>query len=102
MGFCRPVDGRPEKHVTLEGIQFDVAESLHLGDKISPGGGCELATIAQTRAAWGNFRELLLLLTSTIICLARCGKFSDSCVRGTLLHTSEFWSLWRWKEVTNG
>ena len=28
MGLCRPVDGRPGKHVTLEGIQLDGVESF--------------------------------------------------------------------------
>ena len=52
MGLCRPVDVRPENHVTLEGIQLDVVESFrYLADKICRGGGCELATIARTRAA---------------------------------------------------
>ena len=46
MGFCRPVDGTPEKHVTLEGIQLNVVELFrYLGDEICPGGACELATI---------------------------------------------------------
>ena len=55
-GICRPVDGRPENHVTLEGSKLDAVESFHyLGGGLCPGGGCELATIARTRAAWGNF-----------------------------------------------
>ena len=49
MGLCRLVDCRPEKHVILEGIQLDVVDSFHyLGDKICPGGGCELVTLART------------------------------------------------------
>ena len=67
-----------------------VVESFHdLGDTICPGGGCEQATSARTRAAWGKFCELLPLLTSTTISLAGRGKLYDSCVRGTLLHASE-------------
>ena len=94
MGLCRPVDGRPEKY--LEGTQLDVVESFrYLGDEICPGGGCELAIIARTIAAWGTFRELLALLTSTTISLARRGKLYDSCVRGTLLDASECWPLRR-------
>ena len=63
MGLCRPVDGKPEKHVTLEGIQLDVVESFcYLVDEICPGGGCELATIARTRAAWGSFMNCFLFL----------------------------------------
>ena len=89
MGLCRPVDGRPEKHVTLEGIQLDVVEYFrYLGDKICPGGGYELVTIARTKAALGKFRELLPLLTSTATFLLRRGKLFDSSVRGTLLHAS--------------
>ena len=39
MGLCRPVYGRSEKYVTLEGIQLDKVESFrYLGDKICPGG----------------------------------------------------------------
>ena len=86
------MDGRTEKHVTLEDIQLDVVEAFrYLGDEICPGGGCELATIARTRAALGKFCELLPLLTSITISLARCGKLYDSCVRGSLLHVSECW-----------
>ena len=70
MWLCRPVDGGPEKHVILEGIQSDVMEAFrYIGDEIYPGGGCELATIARTRAAWGKFCELPPLLTSTTISL---------------------------------
>ena len=96
MGLCRPVDGRSEKYVALEGIQLAVVQSFCcLDDEISPAGGCELATIARTRAAWGKFCELLPLLTSTTISLAKREKLYDSCVRGTLLHASECWPLRR-------
>ena len=96
MRLFRLVDGRSKKHVTLEGIQLDVVELLcYLGHEIYPGGGGELATIGRTRAAWRKFRELLPLLTSTTTSLARFGKLCDSCVRGTLLYASEFWSLRR-------
>ena len=95
MGLCRPVDGRHEKYVTLEGIQLDLVELFHYpGDKICPGGGCELATIARTRSAWGKLCELFPLLTSTTISLVWCRKSYDSCVRGTLLHASKCWPLW--------
>ena len=96
LGLCRPIDGRPEKQVTLADKQLEVVESFrYLGDEICPGGGCALATIARTRAAWGKFRELLPLLTSSTISLARRGKLYDIVVRGTLLHASECWPLRR-------
>ena len=63
MELCRSVDGRPEKHVTLEGIQLHVVESFrYLGDEICPGGDCELATITRTSAAWRKFRNCFLFL----------------------------------------
>ena len=75
MGLCRLVVDRPEKHATLENIQLDAVELFcYLGDKISPGDGCELAAIARTRAAWAKFYDWLPLLTSTTISLARQEK----------------------------
>ena len=70
-------------------IQFDVKESFcYLSDKIYLGRGCELIALSQTRAAWGKFRELIPLLTSTTIYLAKHGQLYSSCVRSTLIHTS--------------
>ena len=94
MGLCRPIDGRPENHVTLEGSKLDVVESFcYLGDELFPGGGCKLATIARSRAAWGKFCELLPLLASSTISLARRGMLFNSCIIGALLHVSECWAL---------
>ena len=94
MGLCRPIDGRPENHVTSKGSKLDVVESFrYLGDELCPGGGCELATIAGSRAAWGKFHELLPLLSSSTISLARRGMLLNSCVRGALLHVSVCWAL---------
>ena len=96
MGLCRPIDGRPENHVTLEGSKLDAVESFrYLGDELCPSGGCELATITRSRAAWGKFRELLPLLSSSTISLARRGMLVNSCVRGALLHASVCWALRR-------
>ena len=96
MELCRPIDGRPENHVTLEGSKLDAVESFrYLGDELCPAGGCELATIARSRAAWEKFRELLPLLSFFTIPLARRGMLFNSCVRGALLHTSVCWALRR-------
>ena len=70
----------------------------YLGDELCPGGSCELATIARTRAAWGKFRELLALLSSSTISSVRCGMLFNSFVRGALLHLSECWTL-RWEDI---
>ena len=78
---CRK--GGHYEHVTLEVTQLDKVELLHcLGDKICPGGGCELATIARTTAVLGTFPELLPFLTFTTISFARHEQLPDSCVRG--------------------
>ena len=96
MGLCRPIDGRHENHVTLEGSKLNVVESFrYLGNELCPGGGCELATIARSRAAWGKFCELLPLLSSSMVSLARHGMLFNSCVRGALLHASVCWALRR-------
>ena len=93
---CRPIDGRPENHGTLEGSKLNVVEPFHyLGDELCPGGDCELATIARTRAARGKFRELLPLLSSSTVSLARRGMLFNSCVRGASLQASECWALRR-------
>ena len=63
MGLCRPVDRRPEKHLTLEGIQLDVIESFrNLGDEVCPEGGCELATIREPEQHGGSFMNYFLFL----------------------------------------
>ena len=95
-GICRRIDERPENHVSLEGSKLDgVESSRYLGDELCPGGGCELATISRTRAAWRKFRELFRLLSSAIISLARRGMLLNSSVRGALLHVSECRALRR-------
>ena len=90
------VDQFMEDLRTLEGSKLDVVESFrYLSDELCPGGGCELASIARTRAVWGKFRELLPLLSSSTISLARRGMLFNSCIRGALLQASEFWALRR-------
>ena len=93
---CSGIKGKltAENHVTLEGSKLNVVESFgYLGDELCPGGGCELATIARSRVALGKFRDLLLLLSSSTISLARRGMLFNSCVRGVSLHASVCWAL---------
>ena len=53
LGHCRLTDGRPEKSAALNDVNLGIIESFrYLGDKICIGGGCKLATIVRTRAAW--------------------------------------------------
>ena len=67
----------------------------YLGDALSAGGGCELASIARIRVAWGKFRQLLPILTSRSISLAKRGEFYSTCIRSTMLHGSESWAISR-------
>ena len=43
--------------------------------------------------AWGKFRELLPLLTYKTTSLNTHGQMYKSCVRGTMLYSSECWAL---------
>ena len=96
IGLCRPIDGKPENHVTLEGSILDVVELfVILVMSYVLVVGCVLATIARTRTAWGKFREVLPLLSSSTISLARRVMLFNSCVRGASLHASECWALRR-------
>ena len=66
---------------------------VYLGDCICPGGDCALATIKGCRSAWGKFRELLPLHNCKVISLSTRGHMYDSCVRGTMVYSSECWAL---------
>ena len=95
-GVARPIDVRPFEHVELDGESLDVVDSFcYLGDMLSAGGGCELASITRIRAAWGKFRQLLPLLTSRSLSLRKRGELYSSCVRRTMLHGSECWAVTR-------
>ena len=67
LGNARPIDCRPGTEWFLDDQQkFEVVDSFrYLGDTIGAGGGCELSVIGRVRSAWGKFRELLPLLTSS-------------------------------------
>ena len=57
----------------------------HLGDCLSSGGGCGLATITRCRVAWGKFNEFLPVLTSR-------GRVYNPCIRSAMLHASKTWA----------
>ena len=70
IGLCRPINGRYEKYVMLEISKHDIVKSFHcLGEEFSPGGGCELANTAKTRAAWGLFITRYLVSKALGCCL---------------------------------
>ena len=61
----RPIDGKLMTEVTMGREKLKVVPSFcYLGDCLSLGGGCELATITKCHVAWGKFNKLLPVLTS--------------------------------------
>ena len=94
LGNARGIDGRPCVEVQLSDGKLDVVDNfVYLGDCICPGEGCELATIKRCCSAWGQFRGLLPLLSCKAISLNTRGQMYNSCVRGTMLYSSECWTL---------
>ena len=93
-GLARPIDGRPMSEITVASEKLEVVSSFcYLGDTLSSGGGCELATITRCRVAKGKFNELLPILTARSFPLTSRGKVYNSCVRSAMLHASETWAL---------
>ena len=87
---AQAIDGRPCVEVQLADGKFDVLDNfVYRGDCISPGGGCELATIKRYRSAWGKFRDLLTWLTYKEIYLNISGQMYSSCVREAIIYSSE-------------
>ena len=53
LGNARPVDGRPEAEVMMGEERIDVVASFcYLGDMLSAGVSCELASITRIKTAW--------------------------------------------------
>ena len=67
-GIARPIDGGPTTSISVEESELEVVyEFCYLGDMIDAGGGCERASTARTKAAWGKFKQLLPLQQSPAI-----------------------------------
>ena len=64
-----------------------------LGDMLSAGGGCELATRTRCKCAWGKFRQLLSFLTNRNLPLVTRGRLYSICVRSVMLHAAETWVM---------
>ena len=65
---------------------------VYLGDKLSSDGGCALAIINRCEIVWGNFRQLLSILTSKHLALTTKGIVYDAYVRSAMLHGRETWA----------
>lgn len=94
LGTARPIDGRQMKEVFVGEERLEVvSEFCYLGDMLSAGGGCELATSTRCKVAWGKFRQLLPLLTNRHLPLPTRGRVYSACIRGAMLHASETWAM---------
>ena len=94
LGTARAIDGRQFLEVEVGNEKLKVVpEFCYLGDMLSAGGGCELATITRCKCAWGRFRELLPLLTNRQVPLLTRGKVYSLCVRSVMLHAAYTWAM---------
>ena len=93
LGTAPPIDPREKTEIYLDDEKLDVVSSFcYLGDTQSPGGGCELSSVTRVRSAWGQFREILPLLTSRGLKLTTRGHLYNTYVRHAMLHASECWA----------
>ena len=82
LGTARPVDGRLLKEVMIgDEILEVVPEFCYLGDMLSAGGGCELASITRSKCAWAKFHQLLPLLANRHLSLLTRSRVYSTCVR---------------------
>ena len=75
LGTARPINVQLIKNISISEDTLDVEPSFcYLGDMVSQGGGCLDGITTRIRCAWGKFRELLPLLTSSYIPLKKKGE----------------------------
>ena len=65
----------------------------YLGDILSAGGGCELASIKRCKCAWAKFRQLFPLLANHHLSLLTSDRVFPTCVRKAMLHAAETWPV---------
>ena len=92
LGTTWPVDGRLVKEVMIGNKKLEaVPEFCYLGDMISAGGGCKLASIKRCKCAWIKFCQLLPLLANRHLSLLTRSCVYSSCVKRAMLHAAETW-----------
>ena len=93
-GTARTIDGRPVKEVQVGEHKLEVVASFcYLGDTLSAGGGCELATTTRVNTGWKKFKELLPILTTRHLSYKIRGHIYNTCVRSAMLRASKTWAL---------
>ena len=99
----RKCDGNVGEAVKQEEKLCDEVETVreltYIGDRVSAGGGCEVAVIVRTRCGWIKFRRYGEMLYGRRFPLRLRGAVYESYVRPTMLYGSEAWCL---KKNENG
>ena len=94
LGTARPVDGRLVKEMMIGDEKLEVVpEFCYLGDMLSAGGGCELASITRCKCAWVKFLQLLPLFANCHLSLLTRGRVYSTCVRRAMLHAAKTWPV---------
>ena len=68
-------------------------EKLEVGNMLSAGGGCELASTTRCKCAWAKFRQLLPLLANRHLSLLTRSSGFLICVKRSKLHAAETWPV---------
>ena len=90
LGTARPVDGRLVKEVMIGNEKLEVvSESCYLGDMLSAGVGCELASITRCKCAWTKFCQLHPFLPNRHLPLLTRDRISSTFVKRVFLHAAE-------------
>jgi len=76
-----------------------VDKFCYLGDMLSVDGDADAAVEARIRIGWNKFWQLVPLLTNRDMSLIRRRRLYSSCVRSSMLHRSETWSVRKVNEV---
>ena len=93
-GTTQPVDWRLVKEMMIGDEKLEVVpEFCYLGDMLSAGGGCELASITSCKCAWAKFHQLLPLLANRHLSLLARGRVYSTCIRRAMLHAAETWPI---------
>ena len=86
--------GRLVKKVMIGDEKLEVVpEFCYLGDMLSAGVGCELASITRCKCAWAKFRQLLPLLANRHLSLLTRDRVYSTCVKRAMLHAAETWPV---------
>ena len=84
----RPINARTVTWVDVDSTKLDVETTFcYLGDILYSSGGCDSAIAARCYVAWGTFRTLLLVLTTTHL----SPKVCNACIPLAMLHANNTW-----------